>query len=178
MNKSRKSTYTKKTKYLQKKLRGVTLTEILVVMVLSGILFLLLFDGLSIINTYGQLVRGKLNDKLEMLNGHRTLDLLLAKTDSIRKEGNELLLFDSEMKTTRISVEHNRLIHYRDDGSTDTLFSRLIAIRLHFLPDDEWAVDSIFLSLPLGHDTLHLDYGLPPRSGFSLNSKSLNHDTE
>lgn len=172
------SLYKKNVNLFRKSLPGVTLTEILVVMILSGILFLFLFDGLNIINTYGQLTRGKLEGKIELLNGHHTLDLLLEKTDSIKKEGNDLLLFNSEMKITRIITDSNLLILYRNTEHMDTLFTHLTAIKCHTLSDNTQSVDSIYLSLLVGRDTLHLNYGLAPNYGFSLNNKPLDYGTE
>ncbi len=178
MNKKKLSIYVKSVNLFRKSLSGVTLTEILVVMILSGILFLFLFDGLNIINTYGQLTRGKLEGKIELLNGHHTLNLLLEKTDSIKKEGSDLLLLNSEMEITRIITDSNLLILYRDADHMDTLFTHLKSIKSHILSDNTQSVDSIYVSLLIGRDTLLLSYGLPPNNGFNLNNKPLDYDTE
>ncbi len=160
-------------------MKGVTLTEVLVVMILTGILFLLLFDGVTIVNTYGRLVYKKLGFQVELLDGHQTLELLLEKADSIiRQDEGELLLFRPQAGATRILTDGTNLVLYRDSSSTDTIFTGLSAVRFHLQSEERQSVDSIFLSLPAGRDTLQLEYGLPPAAGFTLNNSIFNHDAE
>jgi len=162
--------------YLGKSFSGFTLVEMLVVMILSGILFLLLFDGLNIVNGYGRLARERLNEKSELLNGHQTLELILEKTDSIRKDKNELLLFNSGANVAHLIIDSTRIVFYENPDQIDTLFSNLVDIKFHSLPEKPMSVDSIFLSLLIGRDTLKLNYGLSPYAGFNLENNLLNHE--
>jgi prepilin-type N-terminal cleavage/methylation domain-containing protein len=159
----------------EKSINGFTLPELLVVMILSGILFLFLFDGLDIINRYGRMTRDKLNKKIELLDGHQALELILEKTDSIRRNNNELILFNSGKNVTRLVVDSTRILLYSNSDDADTLFNNLIGIKYHSLSKDTTSIDSISLFLLMGRDTLKLDYGIPPSVELNLYHTLLNH---
>ena len=74
--------------------KGTTLPEILIVIILSGILFLILFEGMNIVNRYNYMLKDRLIKKNELFYSHSTLELILEETDSIRKaKEDDILLF-------------------------------------------------------------------------------------
>lgn len=160
---------------LRKPFSGTTLTEMLVVMIITGILFLLIFDGLNIVNKYKRILNNKLNQKSEILNGHQVLEVLLEKTDSMRKNENEILLFNAGVAFGHLAIDSTRILFYENEEHIDTLFTNLIDIRYHSLSEESPLIDSIFLSVPIGRDTIQLSYGLSPYSGLNLNN-NLSYD--
>ncbi len=149
-------------KALTKTFSGTTLTELLVVMIISGILFLLLFDGLNIITKYGHLLNKQLYQKSELLNAHQTLETILETTDSIRKNENELLLFNAGRNFGQLIVETPRIILYKEKEHVDTLFTNITNIRYHFISQGSFLLDSIYLYIVLKRDTIELNYALSP----------------
>ncbi len=152
-----------------KKLCGTTMAELLVVMIVSGILFLLLFDGLRIVQQYGRILDRKLTAKSGLLYSHQVLETLMGKTDSICINGQELLFYTGNAaEATRIGIDSTCMVLY-GEGTADTLFAGLIDAEVHTLPSHPSGIDSIFLSVCSGRDTVRLDYGLSPYSNLTRN---------
>ncbi len=72
-------------------LRGSTLSEVLVTMVLSGIVLLALYDGFDIAGK--ALRRTALESKGDVLAGHCALEIMMMQSDSLCKTGNMLVFF-------------------------------------------------------------------------------------
>lgn len=158
-----------------KKLRGTTMAELLVVMIVSGILFLLLFDGLSIVQQYGRILDKKLFEKSGLLYSHQVFEALLEKTDSIRRNENELCLYMSEGSDIERLYMDSACILFHKTECTDTLFTGLINIELHAADSHSSLIDSLFLSVRIGKDTVRLEYGLSSIHRFIYNEYS-SHD--
>lgn len=147
-------------KIIKKRFKGTTLVEILVVMIVSGIVFLLLFDGLNIINQYSHLVNRKINQKLDLLYGHQNLELILEQTDSIQMENGQLLLYGTN-KLSFLTIDSTAIVLLDEDRNADTLFNNITDVHIHSLTDNKSLVDSIYLSVAINNDTIQLKYGLP-----------------
>lgn len=147
-------------KIIKKRFRGTTLVEILVVMIISGIVFLLLFDGLNIINQYSHLVNRKINQKLDLLYGHQNLELILEQTDSMQMENGQLLLYGTN-KLSFLTIDSAAIVLLDEDRNADTLFNNITDVHIHSLTDNKSLVDSIYLSVAINNDTIQLKYGLP-----------------
>lgn len=154
-------------------LSGSTLVEILVVMIVSGILFLMVFDGLSIIQQYGGLLNRKLMQKSALLHTHLTIELLMERSDSIRKVDGKVMFYTHATDTSDycLIVDSTNLLLYRD-AYIDTLYSNLIKMDFHFLAQKNGLVDSIFILIKPGKDAIQLSYGLPSVDGKVLNTFS------
>lgn len=147
-------------KIIKKRFRGTTLVEILDVMIISGIVFLLLFDGLNIINQYSHVVNRKINQKLGLLYGHQNLELILEQTDSIQMENVQLLLYGTN-KLSFLTIDSTAIVLLDEDRNADTLFNNITDVHIHSLTDNKSLVDSIYLSVAINNDTIQLKYGLP-----------------
>lgn len=152
-----------KTDYLIKgKCRATTLPELLIVIILSGILFLLAFEGMNIVNKYNLMFKDRLLAKNELFYSHSVLELLMEDTDSIRKsdEENILLFYKTGEVKRMLSLDScGFCISYGE--LRDTIFSRDINWELHFKDEKEYDVDSIIIKACIDDDTLTLEYGLP-----------------
>lgn len=141
--------------------KGTTLPEVLIVIIISGILFLLLFDGMNIVNKYNRILRNRLIAKNDLFYSHSTLELIMEETDSIRKATEEdLLLFyrTGEVRYTLLLKHEGFQVLYKE--LHDTIFINNVDWELHFIGDKKNEIDSISVITPVDNDTLTLKYGL------------------
>lgn len=151
---NRRQTY----QIIQKKCRATTLPELLVVMILSGILFLLLFDGLDLITKYNRMLQNRLALKEELFYSHATLERFLEATDSARLSNeNMILLYKAgEVRGTLFFDSCGLCLFF--DGMKDTIFTHSIERNFHSQIDTETNIDSISIKNLIGKDTLFLSY--------------------
>lgn len=143
------------------RLCGSTLPEILIVIILSGILLLLLFEGINIIYKYNYILRNKLTIKNELFHSHSTLELIMAETDSIRvSEEEHILLFYKSGEVKHIISLYNKGFQVLYEGLNDTIFVNNLGWKLHSIDNDLHKIDSIYITTPIDSDTLNLEYGL------------------
>lgn len=150
----------KKIRFWSMTLSGNTMIELLIVMIISGIVFLMAFEGLDIIRKYGALLNRRLTSESTLLYSHQTLEILITESDSIRKNNQELFFYSDNTVTKRLIVAPERSILLCQDSVTDELFPQLLYADYHLLNDSTDLVDSIFVTVKLGKDTLRFDYGL------------------
>lgn len=146
---------------IKMKYKGSTLPEILIVIILSGILFLLLFDGMNIVNTYNLILRNRLITKNELFYSHSILEFIMEETDSIRLSYDEQTLFfyrAGEVRHTLLLNNKGIQVLYKE--LRDTIFINNSGWKLHYLNDSNYEIDSITIIAPIENDTLTLEYGL------------------
>lgn len=149
------------THMLSSRCKGTTLPEVLIVIIISGILFLLLFDGMNIVNKYNRILRNRLIAKNDLFYSHSTLELIMEETDSIRKADEEdMLLFfrTGEIKHTLLLKHEGFQVLYKE--LQDTIFINNVSWDLHFVDEKKNEIDSIIVITPIDNDTLTLKYGL------------------
>ena len=130
--------------------KGTTLPEILIVIILSGVLFLILFEGMNIVNRYNYMLKDRLIKKNELFYSHSTLELILEETDSIRKaKEDDILLF-----YTTGDIRHS----FKE--LQDTIFINNLDWELRYIDEEKHEIDSIIVIVPIDNDTLTLKYGL------------------
>lgn len=149
-----------KTHKFSKRCRGTTLPELLIIIILSGILFLLLFEGMNIINKYNRVLRNRLIAKNDLFYSHSTLESIMEDTDSIRKAEEDLLLFyrTGEIKYTLLPKQEGFQVLYKE--LQDTIFINNVYWKLHFIDEKKNEIDSIFVTSIVDNDSLTLKYGL------------------
>lgn len=158
---------------IKKKCKGATLPEILVVIILSGILFLLVFDGMNIIHKYNRIFAKRLILKNEVFYSHSILELIMEETDSIRTSGEDTLLLFYKAGDVKCSLSLNKEgFHISYKELKDTIFINNLGWRLGTRDEKKHEIDSLFVIAPLNEDTLILEYGL------SSHLTSLNTDKE
>lgn len=143
------------------KLGSSTLPEILIVIILSGILFLLLFEGMNIIYKYNHILKDRLTMKNELFYSHSILERMMEETDSIRVSQEEhILLFykTGEVKYTLSLYNEGFQVLYEE--LKDTIFTNNLGWELHSTDNNRHEIDSITIITPVDNDTLNLEYGL------------------
>lgn len=143
------------------RLKGTTLPEVLIVIILSGIIFLVLFEGMNIVNRYNHMLKNRLIMKNELSYSHSTLELIMEETDSIRKaDEDDMLLFykTGEIRYTLLLNNEGLQILYKE--LQDTIFTNNLNWELHYIDEKKHEIDSIIVIVPIDNDTLTLKYGL------------------
>lgn len=151
---------------------GTTLPELLVVIILSGILFLLVFEGMDIINKFNRMLSRNLTMKEELFYSHSILELFLEETDSARisNENTVLLYKAGEVRRTIVFDSCGLCLSY--DTTKDTIFTNNLGWEFRTPDDDKSKLDSIFIKTLITKDTLVLEYGFPSNTNFSNTNRA------
>ena len=142
------------------KLRGTTIVELLVVMIVSGIVFLLLFDGLSIIQRYNGMLNTRLKEESSLLYSHQTIETLIHRSDSIRQSNYNLLLFSGGVNFETLSIDSTCITVFSEEDYSDTLFTNYISLQTHPIGNRPNLIDSLHITVLIDRDTVTLDYGI------------------
>ncbi|MCM1722612.1 hypothetical protein [Bacteroides ovatus] len=141
--------------------KGTTLPEILIVIILSGLLFLILFEGMNIVNRYNSMLKDRLIKKNELFYSHSTLELIMEETDSIRKaKEDDILLFykAGEIRNTILLKNEGFQVLFKE--LQDTIFINNLDWEFRYIDEEKHEIDSIIVIVPIDNDTLTLKYGL------------------
>lgn len=160
----------KKPRFLLVSLPAFTVAELLVVMLVGGIVFLIVFEGLNIVRQYSSLINRKLMEKTTLICGHQTLEILMEQSDSIRKNDQGIFFYSAASAEIEnyLVVDSANILLYRGSAS-DILFPNPIRVNFCFLNEETGLIDSIFIAVKAGRDTLRFDYGLSPLHNIKLN---------
>jgi hypothetical protein len=132
------------------KLRASTLTELLVVMILSGIVLLSVFDGLALFEKLLHRFSGRLDTSMARMEGFYRLESLFEGADSVRREGDAFLFYREGAPEWRIAVNDSMLTAGRADtpeeSAEDTLLRRIAD--WHAIPHSQGGgrIDSLMLT--------------------------------
>lgn len=160
-------------KVINTKLRATTLPELLIVIILSGILFIFLFEGMNIVNKYNHMLCNRLLAKNELFYSHSTFEILMEETDSIRTidEIDSLYFYkNGEVMRTLIFDSCGLCISYKE--LKDTLFSYNLSWELFANAEHHHEIDSIIIKVLIDNDTLTLKYSLPYNYNLSSTNKA------
>lgn len=141
--------------------KGTTLPEILIVIILSGILFLILFEGMNIVNRYNYMLKDRLIKKNGLFYSHSTLELIMEETDSIRKAKEDDILFfykTGEIRHTILLKNEGFQVLFKE--LQDTIFINNLDWELRYIDEEKHEIDSVIVIVPIDNDTLTLKYGL------------------
>lgn len=151
-------------------LPAFTVAELLIVMLVAGIVFLMAFEGLNIVRKYSNLISRKLMEKSTLLCSHQMLEVLIEQSDSIRKNDRGVIFYSNALDNIEscLIVDSTNISLYRGN-TTDILFPNPIYVDYCFLNEEVGLIDSIFITVKSGKDTLRFDYGLSSLHGIKLN---------
>lgn len=151
-------------------LPAFTVAEILIVMIVTGIVFLMAFEGLNIVRKYSGFINRKLMEKSTLLGGHQMFEVLMEQSDSIRKNDQGLIFYSDVMDSTEacLVIDSANISLYRG-SDVDILFPNPVSVDYRFLNEKTDLIDSIFIAVKCGKDTLRFNYGLSTLHGIKLN---------
>ena len=96
-------------------------------------------------------------------------ELLIEKSDSIQYENGAVIFHSTQNKVQRLVADADGVMLLHQDTVVDRLFPQLLSMDCHLLNDSTYRVDSIFITVKSGRDTLRLDYGLSSSEFIKLN---------
>ncbi|MDR1501465.1 MAG: hypothetical protein LBT43_03300 [Prevotella sp.] len=163
---------------IRKKLKANTLVELLLTMIISGIIFLLVFDGVDIIKRFSYIVNNRISANQRMLYSHQFMEHLVENADSITRRGNKFLFYRESIVSDSVTIGDTFFI-LESSGMTDTLFAGYMDYRISSLLEHTNRIDSLFINCVVNTmDTIWLEYGLPSNRYSYLNSTDDNEDSK
>lgn len=114
---------------MRRKLRGSTLVELLVVMIISILLFISVVDGLSIFGSYSSSVISKINDNTEFYDSYYKLETLARSADSTFEVGGSIFLYSQGRNIAGLHIKDSLLITIIGEA-VDTTFKKVSQIEL------------------------------------------------
>lgn len=135
-----------------------TLSEILVVMILAGIVFLSVFDGFSLFQRLLLRIQGRLDHSIERIDSYYRLESLFSGSDSIRGDAKQLDLYRRGAIRERIRIDDSLLVVTRpgNEMPPDTLLRGVSEAAIVRNPDFPERIDSLLLV----NDTIRLRLGV------------------
>ncbi|WP_148038946.1 hypothetical protein [Proteiniphilum sp. X52] len=161
---------------LRKRIKASTLVELLLTMIISGIIFLLVFDGVDIIKRFSNIVNNRISANQTVLYSHRFMEHLVENADSIIKRGDQLLFYRESRVSDSVTIGATFFL-LKSQRMTDTLFAGYIDCHTSPLLENGDHIDSLFINCVVNaRDTVWLEYGLPSNRYAYLNSDDDHED--
>ncbi len=131
-----------------------TLVEVLILMILSGIVFLSVMDGLGLLRRFLDRTSQRIAEQTEQYAGYfRTVDLA-GDSDSLVSEGKETLaLYRKGGIHARLSLVDSALI-VRQDERSDTLLRNVVRLRTVSEPTLGARIDTMIVELRTEQDSV------------------------
>lgn len=113
---------------LKQTLRGSTLAETLVMMIVAGIVFLSVMDGMTLFTRLQTQRIEALAANGQLVDGYFRAEMLIAAADSLCGEGPELILYSNG--SLRVLALRDSALIVLAEGFRDTLMTGIGAFRL------------------------------------------------
>lgn len=166
----------KRRNILKKQMKANTLVELLLTMIISGIIFLLVLDGVDIIKRFGRVVDNRISATQTSLYSHQFMEHLVENADSIIRKDDKLLFYRENMVSDSVTI-HDAGFVLSSRGLTDTLFAGYIDYRTSSSPGLTDRIDSLFINCVVNTiDTVWLEYTSPNNGYAYLNSADGHED--
>ncbi len=112
-----------------KHIPGWTLSETLVMMIVAGVIFLAVMDGMVLFNRYTQRKTAEITANMSLYEGYYRLRHLTATADSISAENGHIRLYRQTSGLAELT-ENDSLLVARTGTMTDTLMSGRSGLRV------------------------------------------------
>lgn len=155
---------------INKRLKASTLVELLLTMIISGIIFLLVFDGVDIIKRFSNIMSRRIYANQTLLFSHQFMEHLMEHSDSVIARNNTLLFYKGGIAPDSVTIGESSFI-LKTWGATDTLFTGYIAYRVSTSVKDTSHIDSLFINCVVNvGDFIWLKYGVSSNCYMHVNS--------
>lgn len=159
---------------ISRPLKANTLVELLFTMTLSGIIFLLVFDGVTIIKEFSNTVNQRIEVSQTMLYSHALMEHLVENADSIIEKDERLLFYKGGIAADSLTRGDSFFV-IETAGIPAILFEGMVDYRVFISLERPGHVDSIFINyIGTTGDSIELEYGLPTNRYAFL--KTANHE--
>lgn len=116
---------------MNNKIKATTLVELLVYILISGIILLIIFEGFDLLKIQNVQVKQKIEGKNQKFQSYTLLEIVISKSDSMRRVGDSIFFYSRGEKTALLFKE-NALGILRIANRTDTLFHNVNKIRFRY----------------------------------------------
>lgn len=136
--------------------KASTIVELLVVMIIMGIIFTVLFEGMNIIKKFSNKITAEFGVTTDILLRYKYIDNLFDNADTVKFTDSEYLFFKRNV-INRVNL--------------DTCFKTITKTTQTFIDEDRSLIDSLHINVLLKTDTLYLKFGVidNPDIIFNLN---------
>lgn len=136
--------------------KASTIVELLVVMIIMGIIFTVLFEGMNMIKKFSNKITVEFGVTTDILLRYKYIDNLFDNADSVKFADSEYLFFKRNV-INRVNL--------------DTCFKTITKTTQIFIDEDRGLIDSLHINVLLKTDTLYLKFGVidNPDIIFNLN---------
>lgn len=139
-----------------------TLPEMLVVIIVSGILFVAMFDGVDLVKRYTKRLAGEMLTGETLPDSFRQLDFLFQASDSVRVENGGFCFYWQGERQAVVEFRDSLLLSTRLER-LDTLFRNVAGVRS--VPERlrTWLADSLYVNVTDRGKQWCLSFGLVKR---------------
>lgn len=144
-------------------LAASTLVEMLVVIIVSGVLFIALFDGVDLVKRYTNRLNRKLATGNTLLDRFQQLDYLFQSCDSVSGTGESFQFYRDGDRQALVERQDSFLFCSRASG-VDTLFWGVEKIHIVAVKDQPELVDSLGVQFRYRGRLCYFEFGTAKRS--------------
>lgn len=138
-------------------IEGWTLAETLVTMIVAGVVFLALMDGLLLFNRYTGRKAVEITGNMRLYEGHSHLEYLAATSDSLSADGTTVTLYRHGKQFAELS-ESDSLLVVRTGSMHDTLMYGVAGLGVYESPVATDS-DSVSLSVSISEGgNIHISF--------------------
>ena len=135
-----------------------TLVEILIVIIVSGILFIALFDGVNLVRRYTNRLNKMLAAGNSLLDSYQQLDHLFLSCDSVTASTGIFCFYKGGERLALVEHRDSLLVCTRSIG-VDTLFREVEEIRIVSVRDIPVLVDSLGVRFRARGKSCYFEFG-------------------
>lgn len=135
-----------------------TLVEILIVIIVSGILFIALFDGVNLVRRYTNRLNKMLAAGNSLLDSYQQLDHLFLSCDSVTASTGIFCFYKGGERLALVEHRDSLLVCTRSIG-VDTLFREVEEIRIVPVRDIPVLVDSLGVRFRARGKSCYFEFG-------------------
>lgn len=135
-----------------------TLVEMLIVIIVSGILFIALFDGVNLVRRYTNRLNKMLAAGNSLLDSYQQLDHLFLSCDSVTASTGIFCFYKGGERLALVEHRDSLLVCTRSIG-VDTLFREVEEIRIVSVRDIPVLVDSLGVRFRARGKSCYFEFG-------------------
>ncbi|MCL2562128.1 MAG: hypothetical protein FWE10_07430 [Rikenellaceae bacterium] len=113
----------------ERRVRAMTLAEVLVMMIVAGVVFLAVMDGFGLLRRHAMKVAGRITENSSFYEGYYRLEELVANADSITRNDSGAIFWRGGAQAAGVALIDSMLIA-RYAAVSDTLMRRVEMLRL------------------------------------------------
>ena len=157
---------------------ALTMPELLIVMIISGIIFIAAMDGMHMVSGYAKAMTIRIESNNEFYNDFSRLEAIASTTDSMLTLDSSTLLYSEDQCVGSLSVMDSVLVFTAYNLMfSDTLFEKVLTLELS--KEGAGIPDSVILEVMTdGNKSLRMPFALRQRPVRDIESIILNREKE